>query len=185
MISPLLDRMDGLTTIVGYDRWGFNISNVHMRGSVLVMPTFTLLWDVVSAVDIDPRSVAPLFMFDPKPEFLLIGTGTGAMTHVNPALYAFLARKGISMEAMSIVRCRGCEGGRPPTTAPWHASAAACPASHAVPPLPNAPPPPPLNWRAPAARHFHVQFAAGRGAQGGSGAGGAGAHDARRCLPVH
>ena len=107
MISPLLDRMDGLTTIVGYDRWGFNVSNVHMRGSVLVLPTFTLLWDVRSAVDVDPRSLAPLFMFTPKPEFLVVGAGTGAETHINPAVYAFLARKGISVEVMSIVRGKG------------------------------------------------------------------------------
>ena len=115
MISPLLDRMDGLTTIVGYDRWGFNVSNVHMRGSVLVLPTFTLLWDVRAAVDICPRSVAPLFMFTPKPEFVLVGAGLGEERHVNPALYAFLARKGISLEVMSIVR----GGARRGAASPW------------------------------------------------------------------
>ena len=118
MISPLLDRMDGLTTIVGYDRWGFNVSNVHMRGSVLVLPTFTLLWDVRAAVDICPRSIAPMFMFTPKPEFVLIGAGLGEERHVNPALYAFLSRKGISLEVMSIVRARGGSKQPPPRARP-------------------------------------------------------------------
>ena len=110
MISPLLDRMDGYTTIVGYDRWGFNVSNIHMRGSVLVLPTFTLLWDVARPEDISPRSVAPLYMLNPKPEFLLIGAGVDTVTHVNPALYTFLSRKGISLEVMTIVRERACTG---------------------------------------------------------------------------
>lgn len=115
MITPLLDRMDGMTTIVGYDRWGFNVSNVHMRGSVLVLPNFTLLWDVRSVVDISPRSVAPLFMLTPKPEMLLIGAGLGAALHVNPALYTFLSRKGISLEVMSLVRVGAALAMRAPT----------------------------------------------------------------------
>jgi hypothetical protein len=103
MITPMLDRMDGFTTIVGYDKWGFTVSNIHMRGSVLVFPTFTLLWDVARAVDITPRSISPVHMVSPKPEYLIIGAGTDTATHVNPALYAYLSRRGISLEVMDIV----------------------------------------------------------------------------------
>jgi len=95
--------MDGLTTIVGHDKYGFNISGVFMRGSVLVFPRYTLLWNVEKAVDVSPRSMAPFHMMNPKPELVIVGTGLGAYSNINPACYAYLSRKGISLEVMNIV----------------------------------------------------------------------------------
>lgn len=107
MISPQLDRMDGLTTIVGHDKYGFNVSGVFMRGSVLVFPRYTLLWNVAKAVDVSPRSMAPFHMMNPKPELVIVGTGLGAYSNINPACYAYLSRKGISLEVMNIVSGAG------------------------------------------------------------------------------
>lgn len=107
MISPQLDRMDGLTTIVGHDKYGFNVSGVFMRGSVLVFPRYTLLWNVAKAVDVSPRSMAPFHMMNPKPELVIVGTGLGAYSNINPACYAYLSRKGISLEVMNIVSSTG------------------------------------------------------------------------------
>ena len=106
MIVPMLDRMDGLTTIVGHDRWGFNVNGIFMRGSILVFKNYTMLWNVSRAVDVSPRALAPLHMLRPKPDFVLVGTGSDKAAHINPAVYAYLSRKGISLEVMSTVRWR-------------------------------------------------------------------------------
>ena len=102
-LSPMLDRMDGLAVIGGFDKYGFNVSGVRMRGSVLVFGNFALLWGVGSAVDVSPRSLAPLHMVHPKPELVLVGTGRTTV-HVNPAVYAYMARHGIAVEVMGSVR---------------------------------------------------------------------------------
>ena len=104
-LSPLLDRMDGRTVVGGFDSYGFNVNGVRMRGSVLVFGTFALLWDAASPVDVCPRLLAPLHMVRPKPELVLIGTGRRTH-HVNPAVYAYMARHGIAVESMSTVRLR-------------------------------------------------------------------------------
>lgn len=110
-MSPLLDRMDGRTQILGSDKWGFNVNGIYMRGSVLAFGNFSLLWNVTSVVDISPRSLSPVHMVLPKPDLLLIGTGPTYL-NINPAVYGYLSRKGIAVEAMSTVRtprgrCRG------------------------------------------------------------------------------
>ena len=102
-LSPMLDRMDGLAVIGGFDKYGFNVNGVRMRGSVLVFGNFALLWGVGSAVDVSPRSLAPLHMVHPKPELVLVGTGRTTV-HVNPAVYAYMARHGIAVEVMGSVR---------------------------------------------------------------------------------
>ena len=105
-LSPLLDRMDGLAVIGGFDKFGFNVNGVRMRGSVLVFSNFALLWNVGGPVDVSPRALAPLHMVHPKPELVLVGTGY-TTRHVNPAVYAYMARHGIAVEVMGTVRARG------------------------------------------------------------------------------
>jgi len=76
------------------------VNNIHMRGSVLVFRNFTLLWNVQRAVDISPRNLAAVHIIKPHPEILVLGTGD-SIVNVNPVLYPYLARKGVSLEVMS------------------------------------------------------------------------------------
>ena len=128
-MSPLLDRMDGVTVIGGFDSYGFNVNGVRMRGSVLAFGNFSLLWSAATPVDVCPRSLAPLHMVRPKPELVLIGTGKRTH-HVNPAVYAYMARHGIAVEVMSTVRFRFLRKG---TFSPRTASPSCSPPSPLVP----------------------------------------------------
>ena len=101
-LAPLSDRMDGLTSLVGWDAHGFNVNGVHMRGSVLVFDTFSLLWNVTRVLDVSPRTLAPVHMVNPRPHIVLLGTGE-TVQNVNPALFGYLSRKGISLEVLTTV----------------------------------------------------------------------------------
>lgn len=97
----LLSKQDDQpTNIVSYDKYGFNVNGIHMRGSILAFNNFTLLWNMQYNVAITPRSLAIVHMIHPKPQILLIGTGDKQM-NVNPALYGYFSRKGIAVEAMT------------------------------------------------------------------------------------
>ncbi len=101
-VSNMLDKMDGLTNILSTDRYGFNVNGIHMRGSIIAFSNFTLLWNCLRIVDASPRNLAVVHSVKPKPEILVIGTGE-SMENVNPALYSYFSRKGISVEPMSTV----------------------------------------------------------------------------------
>ena len=60
------------TSIQGYDRFGFNVNGIFMRGSVICFPTFTLLWDAQSIKDATPESLAPVYMVKPRISALLV-----------------------------------------------------------------------------------------------------------------
>jgi len=97
----LLSKQDDQpTNILSYDKYGFNINNIHMRGSILAFNNFTLLWNMQHIVNITPRSLAIVHMIHPKPQILLIGTGDNQI-NINPSLYGYFSRKGIAVEAMT------------------------------------------------------------------------------------
>jgi uncharacterized protein len=54
------------STIQGYDDYGFQINNVNYRGSVLVLPFLTLLWDARTVNDITMESLAAAHMIKPR-----------------------------------------------------------------------------------------------------------------------
>jgi uncharacterized protein len=131
-LSPLLDRQDGLAVVGGFDKFGFNVNGVRLRGSVLVFGNFTLLWSVTDPVDVSPRSLSPLHMVHPKPELVLVGTGR-ATRHVNPAVYAYMARHGIAVEVLGTVRRLPFSFRlRPPLLLSPHLAAAHAPQAHAI-----------------------------------------------------
>lgn len=99
-IAPLSERLDGRTSLNGFDAAGFNVNGVHMRGSILAFPDFTLLWNVLRAVDVSPRAVAPVHMMRPRTEILLIGTGA-RIENVNPAVYGYMSRRGVAVEVLT------------------------------------------------------------------------------------
>ncbi|RYG52957.1 hypothetical protein EON66_09270, partial [archaeon] len=66
-LSSILSPPAGKSRIGGADAYGFLVNGIAMRGSVLVFPTFALLWDVQHAHAICPRSLAPVHMVSPQP----------------------------------------------------------------------------------------------------------------------
>ena len=128
-----------MTTILGYDEFGFNVNGVFMRGSVICTPTTTYLWDCQTPAGINTSNLAVVAMVKPRigacpalrhagpraqvcsrltsargvvhaaADFLLIGTGEH-MEFVDVSVYPFFQRRGISVETMSTVRARS--GGR-------------------------------------------------------------------------
>jgi NADH dehydrogenase [ubiquinone] 1 alpha subcomplex assembly factor 3 len=71
-----------------------------MRGSVLVFPTFTLLWDVHSVTEISVASLSPVHLLRPAVNLLLVGTGADMRT-IHPELYGYFARRGVAIEPMA------------------------------------------------------------------------------------
>jgi NADH dehydrogenase [ubiquinone] 1 alpha subcomplex assembly factor 3 len=99
-LAPLSDRLDGRTSLNGFDAAGFNVNGVHMRGSILAFPDFTLLWNVLRAVDVSPRALAPVHMIRPRTEILLVGTGA-RIENINPAVYGYMSRRGVAVEVLT------------------------------------------------------------------------------------
>jgi uncharacterized protein len=94
---------DALTDIQSWDDYGFRVNNIYMRGSVLCLPQFTLLWDVQHISDVSPESLSPVLMLrEPRIRLLLIGTGS-RMRNVNPMLFGWFSRRGIAVEHMATV----------------------------------------------------------------------------------
>jgi len=116
-VSSMLAQQDRMSVIQAHDKYGFTVNGIHMRGSVLVFPNYTLLWSPTRLVDVCPRNTAVVHMVRPKVELLLLGTGVGE--NVNPSMYAYFQRRGISVEPMSTVRAWR-HGGRA-----WRAAARA------------------------------------------------------------
>jgi uncharacterized protein len=122
-VGGTLERMDGLTNIIATDKYGFNVNGIHMRGSIIAFSNFTLLWNCLRVADASPRNLAVVHAVRPKPDILFIGTGDD-MQNINPSLYGYFSRKGVSIEPMSTVRARalGQTAGRrapdPPPPAP-------------------------------------------------------------------
>lgn len=111
-VTAFARQDDRRTQILGSDRYGFNVNNIRMRGSVLCFPNFTLLWNVTSVRNISPRSIAPVHMIKPRVELCIIGATTRSKRgakglleeedeNVNPALFGYLSRKGVALEVMS------------------------------------------------------------------------------------
>lgn len=98
-MTSLIEANDAWSTIQAHDKYGFKVNGIYMRGSVLVFKNYTLLWDVQRAADISPRNSAMVHMLRPKVDILLVGTGDYTV-NLNPSLYAYFSRKGISIEAM-------------------------------------------------------------------------------------
>lgn len=97
----MTNRDAGLTDLQSWDEFGFRVNNIYMRGSVVCLPKFTLLWDVQHVSDISPESLSPVLMLrEPRIRILLIGTGK-KMRNVNPALFGWFSRRGIAVEHMS------------------------------------------------------------------------------------
>jgi uncharacterized protein len=91
----------GAYPIDAYGAGGFSFAGMTHRGSILVMPSGILAWDVSEPAQIDANSLAALFAESAgSVEHLLVGTGT-SFVPLAPALRQLLRARGIVGEPMA------------------------------------------------------------------------------------
>ena len=82
----------------GFSGRGFVIDGEIYQG-VLLTPEKAAAWDAPALAALEPAQVEAALALDPKPEFLILGTGA-AMTFPPRAFVAALEARGIGVEAM-------------------------------------------------------------------------------------
>ena len=85
--------------LLGYGKGGFQISDRHWQGAVLVFPDRVLPWETAGLAEITLQSLEPIRTADPPVEILLIGTGA-RMALLPAALRADLRGFGLAVETM-------------------------------------------------------------------------------------
>lgn len=85
--------------IHGYGDGGFTITAIWYEGSVLVLPSATLAWEVGDMAALSVESFAPILEAQPRPAVLLLGCGKG-MQPVPREVRAALRSAGIVVEPM-------------------------------------------------------------------------------------
>lgn len=96
-ITPLV--ADSKQLIQGYGGGGFRIAEVDWTGSVLVLPSNTVAWDVHVFSALSMEAMAPVLVHAAEIELLLIGCG-GTQGFVPPRLRDEMRRHGIVIDAM-------------------------------------------------------------------------------------
>ena len=98
-----IERERGVGPVItGFSQGGFRVEAEAFRGvyrALLIWPEGSAEWTppALDALTID--AVAPLLTIDPRPEFLLLGTGA-TMQRPPPAFVRALEAQGIGVEAM-------------------------------------------------------------------------------------
>jgi uncharacterized protein len=100
MTAPGFERLPsaGGPLVQGFARGGFAIGGQIYR-AVLLTPEAALAWTAPALADLDESQIEPLLGLDPRPEFLILGTG-GLTLFPRRAFVAALEARGIGVEAM-------------------------------------------------------------------------------------
>jgi len=94
-------RSAGRKLIMGYNDKCFNISDVRMMQSVLVLPFNCFLWNVKYVNEMTPESLVVLELFHPRPNVLLIGHNEH-IAEIPPATAEYIKSLGMNYELMSV-----------------------------------------------------------------------------------
>jgi NADH dehydrogenase [ubiquinone] 1 alpha subcomplex assembly factor 3 len=99
------DGVDGdlPTTIEGYDEYGFIVNQVEMRGSIMVFPQFSMLWNVSKMQDITVESLQLVHLMTPPVETLIIGCGETLTQNLPKEVYDHFKERGIVVEIMNSI----------------------------------------------------------------------------------
>lgn len=89
-------------SVTGYTDTGFEIDNLLVQGSVVLLPTCAFLWKARTAADITVPSLAIVTVLHPVPELLLLGVGRTSQP-VHPSVIEFFARRGTMVEIMQSI----------------------------------------------------------------------------------
>ncbi|WP_010164730.1 Mth938-like domain-containing protein [Sphingomonas sp. PAMC 26617] len=88
--------------ITGFSAKGYKVEAGSFRGvyrALTITPDAVAEWDAPALETLSPESFADLLAIDPRPEFLLLGTGA-TMQRPAPAFVRALEARGIGVEAM-------------------------------------------------------------------------------------
>lgn len=90
---------EGRQVINGYGDGGFRIAGTRYEGSVIILPTRTLEWQVSHPDQITEASLQPVIAAEPQVELLLLGLGP-QIRHLPDALRTALKARGIVLEGL-------------------------------------------------------------------------------------
>lgn len=99
-MSPGSAHYPGHAPIDAYGNGGFRFAGMSHRGSILCVPDAIMAWDVESADDVTPQSLAPVLERKQQVRVLLLGTGQ-SQVFAGEALRAVLCEAGIIVEVMN------------------------------------------------------------------------------------
>ena len=98
-----IDRASGTgPAITGFSPNGFKVEAGTFRGvyrALTITPEAVAEWDAPAFEALDPAALAELLTGEPRPEFLLLGTGA-TMRRPAPGFVRALEAQGIGVEAM-------------------------------------------------------------------------------------
>lgn len=96
-ITPLVPEDRQIVQSYGAGR--FKVSKIDYQGSIIVLPTQTLSWNVSGLDDINLDTLDPVLAEDPRIEILLIGCGK-MMQLLPKVLMDTCRQKGLAIDAM-------------------------------------------------------------------------------------
>lgn len=85
--------------ITGFTAHGFRCDGEEYRDGLLLTPEWARVWDAPDFDGLDRASFGDLIAIDPRPEFLLLGTGE-ILRRPSPRLVAALEAREIGIEPM-------------------------------------------------------------------------------------
>lgn len=102
IVSVVNEEERERTLVDSYSKMGFRLnSGIFVMGPVAVFPQMVLQWDVVSAKDINPRSLSLFWLLEPKIEVLVIGVGdSDYLPNMDIKTRLFLKSKGLNVEVL-------------------------------------------------------------------------------------
>jgi uncharacterized protein len=96
-ITPIISA--GKKVIQGYGDGGFTINHERMEGSYIIFPEDVQQFAVSSYKDINVELIAPVIIYKPNIELLLIGTGPN-MQMLGDSIRIHLKKHNIALEYM-------------------------------------------------------------------------------------
>lgn len=85
--------------VTGFSARGFMVGESEHRGGLKLTPEAASDWAAKSVHDLSESDFADLLSLEPRPEFLIFGTGPD-LVRPAPALVASLEERGIGVEIM-------------------------------------------------------------------------------------
>jgi len=92
------EHFDRQMKVYGLNDGHFLINHYWVAGSVVVFPHRFFMWNVVEAEEIRPHSLEIMNFVKPRPDYLIVGTGTEAQV-LDAAFVEHFRRMGISVDA--------------------------------------------------------------------------------------
>ena len=98
--DPLADTDGGVTMIDAFSQTGFVVNGVNLKGSLLLLPHLSLLFDVPTLQHLTPQSLELFRLIDPPVELLLIGSGE-RVERIPPDAQRWLEQQAIAPEVFT------------------------------------------------------------------------------------